>query len=178
VTALSGVGGKLLGLGLTAAAVTLAACTAGPVPAPSAAGPVPAPSAGAASLPKPGGAATIAAAASCPSEAERTATEIQGAGDGVSLWALLFLTGPRLVSGKETKIVWRMTGAGDLTIEATGPDGRTAEPRWLETHGDSTWSRPGDEWGTGWVFPAAGCWTVRAVRDGGASAVLTLRVSA
>ena len=99
-------------------------------------------------------------------------------GAGVTLWALFFLKEKQLRAAVETKIVWRMTGTGPLTIGATGPHGVVVTPRWgPEAHGGSNWSRPGDEWGTGWVFPSAGCWTVRADRADGATATLTLRVA-
>jgi hypothetical protein len=102
---------------------------------------------------------------------------VRGAGEGVSPWALLFLRDGQLHPGQEAKIVWRMTGTGSLTIRAEGPAGGTVTPvGGPEPHISSTWQRPGDEWGTGWVFPAAGCWTVRASRDGRATATLTLEV--
>ncbi|GAB2924972.1 hypothetical protein GCM10027280_10270 [Micromonospora polyrhachis] len=83
-----------------------------------------------------------------------------------------------LQATEETKIVWRMTGTGDLRIRATGPDDVTVTPMWgPELHTGSNWSRPGTEWGTGWIFPTAGCWTVQADRDNGATAMLTLRVA-
>jgi hypothetical protein len=69
-----------------------------------------------------------------------------------------------------------MTGSGDLAISATGPNGTVVEPIWgPERHGGSTWERPGDEWGTGWIFPSPGCWTVNAKRTGG-SGYLVMRV--
>jgi hypothetical protein len=103
--------------------------------------------------------------------------ERQGVGDGATLWALFFPTEPVLAAGKEIKVVWRMTGSGDLSIRATGPDGTVVKPVWgPEPHGGSTWNRPGEEWGTGWVFPAADCWTVSAKRASG-SGYLVLRVA-
>jgi hypothetical protein len=102
--------------------------------------------------------------------------ERQGVGDGATLWALFFPTGPSLTAGNEIKVVWRMTGSGDLSISASGPGGVVIKPRWgPEPHGGSSYERPGDEWGTGWVFPAAGCWTVNARRTVG-SATLAIRV--
>lgn len=96
-------------------------------------------------------------------------------GDGATLWALFFA--PKAVAGQEIKIVWRMTGDGDLTMDAVGPDGETTKPSWgPEPHGSSSYRRPGDEWGTGWVFPTKGCWTVNAVRTTG-KAHLTIRVA-
>jgi hypothetical protein len=93
---------------------------------------------------------------------------------GVSLWALFFAD---LKRGQEIKIVWRMTGAGDLSMRATGPGGAMTTPVWgPESHGGSTWRKPGDEWGTGWVFPAAGCWVVHATRSQSGTADLALRI--
>ncbi|WP_319462743.1 hypothetical protein [Micromonospora sp. RTP1Z1] len=105
--------------------------------------------------------------------------EVEGDGSrDASLWALLFVDDNGLQAGREEKIVFRMTGRGALSIQAAGPGG-TVEPTWLEEHGPggSNWQRPGDEWGTGWIFPAAGCWTVTATRAGGATATLTLRAT-
>ena len=34
-----------------------------------------------------------------------------------------------------------------------------------EAYGGSSWVKPGDEWGTGFIFPEAGCWGVHAQRD-------------
>lgn len=101
--------------------------------------------------------------------------EAQGVGRGVSLWALFFA---ELKRGQEIKIVWRMTGAGDLSMQATGPGGATASPVWgPRSHGGSSWQRPGDEWGTGWVFPSAGCWIVRATRSVSGTAELALTIA-
>jgi hypothetical protein len=122
------------------------------------------------------------ATSTCPPSAQLTGSggllERQGTGDGVTLWALFFLTDPVLTAGKEIKVVWRMSGSGDFSVSATGPDGTVVKPVWgPERHSGSTWNRPGEEWGTGWVFPAAGCWTVSAERTSG-SAYLVLRLAA
>jgi hypothetical protein len=102
--------------------------------------------------------------------------ELQGSGDGATLWALFFPTSPLLTAGQEIKVAWRMTGSGDLSISATGPGGRVVKPVWgPEPHGGSNWAEPGAEWGTGWVFPTAGCWTINAKRAVGAGR-LVLRV--
>ncbi|MFC6019522.1 hypothetical protein ACFP2T_25350 [Plantactinospora solaniradicis] len=119
-------------------------------------------------------------AATCPPTTSATPlSELQGVADaGNSLWALLFPRGRAgLNSGEEEKIVWRMTGSGALRIQATGPDGATIEPATDPIpHQSSSWSRPGDEWGTTWNFPTAGCWTVQASRAGGATGTLALPV--
>lgn len=123
---------------------------------------------------------TPAVSATCPASADLGLSaagqpERQGVGDGATLWALFFA--PKAVAGQEIKIVWRMTGDGDLTMDAVGPDGETTKPSWgPEPHGSSSYRRPGDEWGTGWVFPTKGCWTVNAVRTTG-KAHLTIRVA-
>jgi hypothetical protein len=120
-----------------------------------------------------------APAARCvtPSPATDGLPEQEGSG---SLWALYFPTvgRPPFVHAKRTaKIVWRMTGSGGLTIVADGPGGVTVRPVWgPEGHGGSTWTRPGDEWGTGWNFPTAACWTVRADRADGSSGELAILV--
>jgi hypothetical protein len=93
------------------------------------------------------------------------------------LWAL-FMPGPAGWSaGAEIKIVWRMTGSGDLTMSATGPGGRTTSPTsGPDAHSGSNFDHPGDEWGTIWIFPVAGCWTLNAARAGGQTGELAVRV--
>ncbi|WP_213452811.1 hypothetical protein [Rhizomonospora bruguierae] len=115
----------------------------------------------------------------CPTTPQ-AAPEAHGGGPGTDLWALFFFRegeGP-LRRDAEIKVVWRMTGAGDLTMTATGPNGAVTGPAWgPESHGGSTWKRPGDEWGTGWTFPAAGCWTITARRATTGTASLVVRVA-
>jgi len=90
--------------------------------------------------------------------------EVQGTATGVQLWALLF-TVPLVSPGKEIKIVWRMTGAGPLHLSTRGPRGTQARLTFgPEEHGGSNWNRPGDEWGTGFIFPVVGCWDLHATR--------------
>jgi hypothetical protein len=161
------------------AVAALAACSA---PAP----PRPGPSAAAvpSSTAAPRTAAAPAPATTCPASATIRATggnvEMQGVGTGgTSLFALFFIaTDAPITKGQEVKIVWRMTGAGDLTMDAVGDRGVTTKPTWgPEAHGGSSYQRPGDEWGTGWVFPSAGCWTVHATRAQSGDATLKLRVA-
>jgi hypothetical protein len=136
------------------------------------------------SPPRPVPSAAPALAATCPASATIAPTggnvEMQGVGTGgTSLFALFFIAADApITKGQEVKIVWRMTGAGDLTIDAVGDRGATTKPTWgPEAHGGSSYQRPGDEWGTGWVFPSAGCWTVHATRAQSGAATLTLRVA-
>jgi hypothetical protein len=156
--------------------LALAACDGASRPSPRSSHPAslsPGPgSASAASLP--------AMTSTCPPTAQLDNSgnlpERQGVGHGATLWALFFPTTPVLTAGQEIKVVWRITGNGDFSIDATGPGGKVVKPVWgPKLHSGSTWSRPGDEWGTGWVFPAAGCWTINAKRTSG-SGYLVLRV--
>jgi hypothetical protein len=86
---------------------------------------------------------------------------------GSHLWALVF--GPLPIKARtETKIVWRMGGRGLFNIGAKNTTGMTAQLTFgPEPHGGSSWYVPNtDEWGTGFIFPTAGCWRVHAWRDG------------
>jgi hypothetical protein len=111
----------------------------------------------------------------CPASADIAGAEQQGAAENATLWAMVF--SPRATAGQQIKIVWRMTGSGSIGFTAAGPGGTTVRPVWgPEPHGGSSFQRPGEEWGTGWVFPAAGCWTIKVQRTSGAGR-LTLRVA-
>jgi hypothetical protein len=101
--------------------------------------------------------------------AQTPLAEVKGSG----LWALVF--GPVPIKAKtETKIVWRMGGHGQFHIGAKTTDGTSAQLTFgPEPHDGSTWNVPNtDEWGTGCMFPSAGCWRVHAWRDGSAGDVL------
>lgn len=102
--------------------------------------------------------------------------EIRGrsASTGITLFGLSFHGYP-IPAGRDTKIVWRMTGSGRFSLIAIGPRGQEVAPLWgPERHLSSSWKRPGNEWGTGLRFPEAGCWTVRATRgdDEAAASIL------
>lgn len=85
---------------------------------------------------------------------------------------------PPVRTGEDVKIVWRVTGSGPLRLPATGPDRRAHPLVWgPESHGGSSYDRPGEEWGAGYRFTRPGCWRLRAVR-GGATADVWLRVAA
>ncbi len=89
--------------------------------------------------------------------------EGQGTATGVQLWALFFMD-PPIHPRQEIKIVWRMTGSGDLQLVALGPRGIHVLPNWVQYHPSSNWQRPGQEWGSGFTFPVAGCWDLHATR--------------
>ncbi len=89
--------------------------------------------------------------------------EIEGTSANASLWALLFQP---LTTGQDIKIAWRMTGSGSLHLVAIGPQEQHIQPDWgPEAHLGSNWNRPGNEWGAGFTFTAAGCWDLHATRD-------------
>lgn len=81
-----------------------------------------------------------------------------------SLWMLVFGSFPP-VAGHDIKIVFRMTGSGDLGIRATDADGIESKPLWgPEGHGSSSWVHPGAEVGIGFNFPHSGCWNIHLAR--------------
>jgi hypothetical protein len=81
-----------------------------------------------------------------------------------SFWALFFMPVPP-PAGKEIKVVWRMTGAGDFVFRVSDADGRTIPLIWgPDGHGSSSWNHPGSEVGTGFNFPHPGCWDVHVAK--------------
>src|ERR1700730_10693620 len=82
-----------------------------------------------------------------------------------SLWALFFNPVPPS-AGEDVKVVWRRTGAGLLVFRVSDAAGKTIPLLWgPEPHEGSTWARPGDEVGTGFNFPHAGCWQIHIDRS-------------
>lgn len=67
-------------------------------------------------------------------------------------------------AGVEDKTVWRLDTANSLGAPGftlIGPARQPGKLNWgPEEHSGSTWNRPGREFGTGLVFPKAGCWDV------------------
>ena len=90
--------------------------------------------------------------------------EVQGTATNAELWGLIMLTsGIPPLANTEVKIVWRMTGSGGFDIVASGPHGMKVPPSQGPTgHLGSNWNRPGNEWGTVFTFPVAGCWDLHA----------------
>ena len=82
-----------------------------------------------------------------------------------SLWALFFSTVPPS-AGSDVKVVWRMTGSGSFAFRVSDAAGQPLPLLWgPEVHGGSTWNRPGEEVGTGFNFPHAGCWQIHVDRS-------------
>ncbi|MEO6652819.1 MAG: hypothetical protein ABIP17_09215 [Ilumatobacteraceae bacterium] len=121
--------------------------------------------------------ATVEAEPALPGEARAESV------DDIEVWALSFATWPlppggpiRIPVGEEVKIVWRSTGAGRFAIESRTSEAAAIDPTWgPEAHDSSNWSRPGQEWGTGWIFPSTGCWTF-GIRRGDAKATMRVEV--
>jgi len=81
-----------------------------------------------------------------------------------SLWALFFSPVPP-PAGAEIKVVWRMTGTGTFAFRVTDSAGTLVPLAWgPEVHAGSSWTHPGDEVGTGFNFPHAGCWDIHVAR--------------
>jgi hypothetical protein len=101
-----------------------------------------------------------------------TTHEARGAATSGDLWALLdggTLAEPRQagllgVIGKQTKIGWRMLGNGEAAFTTIEPDGTRGFAKEVSRHGGSNWNRPGDEWGSIFVFNQPGCWQIHVQR--------------
>lgn len=92
--------------------------------------------------------------------------EVQGTATNAELRGLIQSTsGVPPKAKSEVKIVWRMTGSGDFHIVALGPADMTVPPsQGPDAHSGSSWNRPGEEWGSVFTFPVAGCWDLHATR--------------
>jgi hypothetical protein len=93
--------------------------------------------------------------------------EVEGSSDRVQLWGLIMADGPDnpLRVNEQVKIVWRITGSGELRLTSIAPDGRTHPLQWgPDGHLSSTYRRPGQEWGAGYLFTQPGCWNLHAIR--------------
>ncbi len=91
------------------------------------------------------------------------AGEVYGTATGGTVWAW-FMAGYPPKAGIEDKTIWRLDGpgaSGAPTFALVGPGNQTGRLNWgPEMHIGSTWNRPGVEFGTGLLFPSAGCWNV------------------
>lgn len=99
--------------------------------------------------------------------------------EGASAYALMFNPLPLRVGKAETKMVIRTTGSGDLTVRMTRPSGDLVQPAWgPEPHGTSSnFDRPGEEWGIGFVFGEAGCWSLEVLRGNDREATFWIPVN-
>ncbi len=99
--------------------------------------------------------------AGCQPPSPVRAFEVRGTSDSAEIYGLM----SPVEVGEEVKIVWRMTGSGELSITVTGPTGEVAPLTFgPERHGGSTYDRPGDEWGSGYRFDQPGCWHLHLER--------------
>lgn len=107
-----------------------------------------------------GGAGAAACGGPFPSGPDAPWPTLRGTAAGAELRATVMEDLP-LRPGAEAKIVWRVTtGSGPLRLTAVHPDGTEVAPVWgPDPHGG-----PGDEWGSGFVLPKAGCWAIRVAR--------------
>lgn len=72
---------------------------------------------------------------------------------------------PLIHTGEETKIIWRMTGTGELQVYAIHQDGTRIAPTGLRTHAPTGVPGPGEEeWGVFFRFTKSGCWQIHAER--------------
>lgn len=163
-----GAGVAAAGFALVASALLLAGCTdVSSAPAPTSTSsatvtlgtPTPAAPAPAESLGTPG-APGCAPASPMRIDPTSGSMEVQGtANAGESLYGLIIADIPLTASNTTTKFVWRMTGSGELTVAVKRPDGSNGHIVWgPSAHDDSTYNRPGEEWGTGIILDAPGCW--------------------
>lgn len=110
-----------------------------------------------------------------PSPSNSTTGEVRGRATTGDLWAVGFWLNlaqrgraiPAILErmvGKPFRIAWRLPGSGDLSLTAVAPDGSRHAPADLRHHAGSNWNRPGDEWGSVFVFTQPGCWHFHAER--------------
>jgi hypothetical protein len=91
--------------------------------------------------------------------------EVQGVASNATVYGLVMSPRPGIRAGDEVKIVWRMTGEGDLSVNYRSPTNRPGVLAFgPELHGGSNYDRPGSEWGTGFLFDEPGCWRIHLER--------------
>ncbi|TFV51974.1 hypothetical protein [Blastococcus sp. TF02A-35] len=109
-------------------------------------------------------AAQVTTTGGCDTPAGAALEPVEVPADGGTVTALPFADLP-VREGEELKVVWRVTGQGELQVTPVRPDGSEAAlafgPR---AHGSSSFPAPGDEWGTGVLLDAPGCWELRVTR--------------
>lgn len=109
------------------------------------------------------------AASGCDDATPIVDSEVVGVATDATIHGLAFPTGPLPIrTGDELKIVWRMTGQGELSVTYESPDGAPAVLTFGPVaHTGSSYDRPGDEWGTGFKFDEPGCWHIHLERTEG-----------
>lgn len=118
------------------------------------------PSSGSSATTHPSPVAAAGCAPASPSGA--FAGEVQGTATGGTVWAWFMQSYPPQ-AGVEDKTIWRLNGPSTAglvpTFTLNGPASAMGRLDWgPDYHLSSTWNRPGDEYGTGLLFPVAGCW--------------------
>jgi len=83
--------------------------------------------------------------------------ELRGQAKGGDVVALVFHSLP-LTATQETKIVWRVTGRGPLSVTGINEAGDVAQISGPGAHS-------GGDWGTLVIFPKPGCWGLHVQRD-------------
>jgi hypothetical protein len=118
-------------------------------------------------------AVTTTAPPDCDSLTPIRAGEVQAVATDATVYGLVFMTHSAPIrAGEDVKIVWRMTGQGDLSVTSVSPSDRPGTLTFgPEPHSGSTYDRPGDEWGTGFLFDEPGCWHIHLQRTVGAGDV-------
>jgi hypothetical protein len=99
-----------------------------------------------------------------PSPAGAFSGEVYGTATGGTIWGWFMEAYPPRAE-IEDKVVWRLDSSNlkeSPSLIITGPARQVGHLDWgpLE-HGESSWARPGREFGTGLLFPAPGCWDIR-----------------
>lgn len=89
--------------------------------------------------------------------------EVRATSTGIEVWGLMWHTPPFPV-GEEVKMVWRVTGSGEFGIRAVSGAEKAELTMGPVVHQDSSFDRPGEEWGTAFIFPVPGCWDVELRR--------------
>jgi len=93
--------------------------------------------------------------------------EIEFAASEGTLRALLFAADGQFHANEKARILWKMTdGRGDIHLTAIHEDGTQIRPSYgpISRQIRSEWKHPGQEWGTEFVFPKAGCWRILVSR--------------
>jgi hypothetical protein len=108
-----------------------------------------------------------AGAAGCKPASPGLDSQYKGTSDTLE-GHLLVISPKGLVADQNLSLIWRITGTGELLVEAVPPRGGEAvRLSDLEQRFGSNFNRPGDEWATRFEFPEPGCWELRLRRTDG-----------